>query len=156
MTTIRCDREPMYNEFSRFNLKSEVNLSDVEKRNEPYRANRRREKLKQTCSSYENYIKSLDIKIDIHKILPAECSRVAELAQRTNKCTNGKCYTVSEIKERMTVPEICFYSVSLSDRFSDWGIVGVMEVENDELKLINRNRQIIRVPRKSKTVSRND
>lgn len=137
MTTIRYDRESMYNVFSCCNLKSEVNLSDVEKRNEPYRANRRREKLKQNCSNYDDYIKSRDIKVDIHKILPTEYSRVAELTQRTNKCTNGKRYTVSEIKERMTVPEIHFYSVSLSNRFSDLGIVGAMEVENEELKLFS-------------------
>lgn len=137
VTTIRYDRESMYNEFSCFNLKSEVNFSDIEKRNETYRTNQRREKLKQNCSNYDDYIKSLDIKVDIHKILPTEYSRVAELTQRTNKCTNGKRYTVSEIKERMTVPEIHFYSVSLSDRFSDLGIVGAMEVENEELKLFS-------------------
>ena len=137
VTTIRYDRESMYNEFSCFNLKSEVNLLDVEKRNETYRTNHRREKLKKNCSSYEDYIKSLDIKVDIHKILPTEYSRVAELTKRTNKCTNGKRYTVSEIKERMTVPGIHFYSVSLSDRFSDLGIVGAMEVENEELKLFS-------------------
>ena len=137
VSTIRYDRESMYNEFSCFNLKSEVNLLDVEKRNETYRTNHRREKLKKNCSSYEDYIKSLDIKVDIHKILPTEYSRVAELTQRTNKCTNGKRYTVSEIKERMTVPEIHFYSVSLSDRFSDSGIVGAIEIENDTLKLFS-------------------
>lgn len=137
VTTIRYDRESMYNEFSCFNLKSEVNLLDVEKRNETYRTNHRREKLKKNCSSYEDYIKSLDIKVDIHKILPTEYSRVAELTQRTNKCTNGKRYTVSEIKERMTVSEIHFYSVSLSDRFSDSGIVGAIEIENDTLKLFS-------------------
>lgn len=137
VTTIRYDRETMYNDFSCFNLKSEVNLADVEKRNETYRTNQRREKLKKNCSSYEDYIKSLDIKVDIHKILPTEYSRVAELTQRTNKCTNGKRYTVSEIKKRMTIPEIHFYSVSLSDRFSDLGIVGAIEVETNELKLFN-------------------
>lgn len=137
VTTIRYDRESMYNEFSCFNLKSEVNLLDVEKRNETYRTNQRREKLKQNCSNYDDYIKSLDIKVDIHEILPTEYSRVAELTQRTNKCTNGKRYTVSEIKGQMTVPEVHFYSVYLSDRFSDLGIVGAMEIENNELKLFS-------------------
>lgn len=137
VTTIRYDRELMYNKFSCFNLKSEMNLSDVEKRNETYRTNRHREKLKQTCSGYDDYIKSLDIKVDIHKILPTEYDRVAESTQRTNKCTNGKRYTISEIKERMTVPTVQFYSVSLSDRFSDLGIVGAIEIENDTLKLFS-------------------
>lgn len=135
VTAIQYDREQMYDRFSCFNLKSEVNLPDVEKRNETYRTDRSRRELKAHCDSYDEYVKSLDIKVDIHKILPMEYSRVAELTQRTNKCTNGKRYTVSEIKEQMTVPAVQFYSVSLSDCFSDLGIVGAMEVENDELKL---------------------
>lgn len=133
----------MYNEFSCFNLKSKVNLSDVEKRNETYRTNQRREKLKQNCISYADYIKSLDIKVDIHKILPTEYSRVAELTQRTNKCTNGKRYTVSEIKERMIVPDVHLYTVTVSDRFSELGIVGALEVENDELKLFSLSCRIL-------------
>lgn len=137
VTTIRYDRESIYNEFSCFNLKSEVNLPEVEQRIETYRTNRSRSELKMQCDSYDEYVKSLDSKVDIHEILPTEYSRVAELTQRTNKCTNGKRYTVPEIKERMTVPEVHFYSVSLSDRFSDLGIVGAMEVENDELKLFS-------------------
>lgn len=137
VTTIQYDRESMYNELSCFNLKSEVNLSDFEKRNETYRTNQCREKLKQNCSSYDEYIKSLDSKVDIRKISPTEYSRVAELTQRTNKCTNGKRYTVSEIKERMTVLDVNFYSVSLSDRFSDLGIVGAIEIEKNTLKLFS-------------------
>lgn len=137
VTVIQYDRELMYDRFSCFNLKSEVNLLDIEKRNETYRTNRSRRELKAQCDSYDEYVKSLDIKVDIHKILPMEYSRVAELTQRTNKCTNGKRYTVSEIKERMTVLEVHFYSVTVSDSFSDLGIVGAMEIEKDELKLFS-------------------
>lgn len=81
-----------------------MNLSDVEQRNETYRINRSRRELKAQCDSYDEYINSLDIKIDIHKMLSMEYNRVAELTQRTNKCTNGKRYTVSDIKERITSP----------------------------------------------------
>lgn len=137
VTAIRYDRESMYNEFSCFNLKSKVSLSDVEKRNAVYRTNQRREELKQNCSSYEDYIKSLDIKVDIHKVLPTEYSRIAELTQRTNKCTNGKRYTVNAMKERLLLNDVIFYSVSVSDRFSDLGIVGAIEIEKNDLKLFS-------------------
>ena len=137
VTVIPYDRELMYDKFSCFNLKSEVNLPDVEKRNETYRTNRFRRELKSQCYSYDEYIKSLDGKVEIHKILPTEYSRVAELTQRTNKCTNGKRYTVPEIKERVKILEVHFYSVTVSDRFSDLGIVGAIEIENNELKLFN-------------------
>ena len=77
------------------------------------------------------------MKVDIHKLLPAEYGRVAELTQRTNKCTNGKRYTVSEIKERTSLPGVHFYSVSVSDRFSDLGIVGAIEIEEQTLSLFS-------------------
>ena len=137
VTTIRYDRESMYKEFSCFNLNYKVNLLDVKNRNATYRTNLRRAELKQNSSSYEDYIKSLDIKVEIHKVLPTEYSRVSELTQRTNKCTNGKRYTVNELKERMLMKGVCLYSVSVSDRFSDLGIVGAIEIENDVLKLFS-------------------
>ena len=93
VTVIQYDRELMYGKFSCFNLKSEVNLYEVKQRIETYRTNRFRRELKDQCDSYDEYVKSLDSKVDIHKILPTEYSRVAELTQRTNKCTNGKRYT---------------------------------------------------------------
>lgn len=137
VTTIQYDRENMYDKFSCFNLGNKVNLTDVERRNTTYRTNRSRVELRQNCSNYEDYIKSLDIKIDIHEILPTEYSRIAELTQRTNKCTNGQRYTVNEIKDRVNVSGNYIYSVTVSDRFSDLGIVGAMEIENDELKLFS-------------------
>lgn len=135
--TIQYNRESMYGKFSCFNIKRQVNLTDVKNRNATYRTNRNRVELQQNFTCYEEYIKSLEIKVDIHNILPTEYSRVAELTQRTNKCTNGKRYTVNEIKERVNISVNCLYSVIVSDRFSDLGIVGVMEIENDELKLFS-------------------
>lgn len=84
VTVIQYDRELMYDKFSCFNLKSEVNLHEVEQRIETYRTNRARSILKAQCDSYDEYVKSLDSKVDIHEILPTEYSRVAELTQRTN------------------------------------------------------------------------
>lgn len=77
---IQYDREQMYDRFSCFNLKSEVNLSDVEQWIETYWTNRFRRELKALFDSYEDYIESFDINIDIHKIMPMEFSRVAELS----------------------------------------------------------------------------
>ncbi len=137
VVAIQYDRESMYGKFSCFNLKSQVNLTDVKKRNATYRTNQSRAKLRQNCKSYEDYIKSLEIEVDIHNILPTEYSRIAELTQRTNKCTNGKRYTVNEIKDRVTISENSFYSVCVSDRFSDLGIVGAIEIENDTIILFS-------------------
>ena len=75
--------------------------------------------------------------MDIHEAAPIEFSRISELTQRTNKCTNGRRYTAAEIKERVASQAVKLYSVSVSDRFSDLGLVGAIEVEGDALILFS-------------------
>ena len=137
VTSILFKRDMNYQQFSCFNLKNTVSMAEVEKRNETYRTNACREELKAKYADYTDYIKSLEINTDIHKATPIEYSRISELTQRTNKCTNGRRYTVSEIKEHMVSDRVKLYSVSVSDRFSDLGLVGAIEIEDDALTLFS-------------------
>ena len=137
VTTILFGRDIQYEQFSCFNLKKHICISDVEKRNATYRTDGFREELRTSFSDYSDYIKALDIKIDIHEATPIEYNRLSELTQRTNRCTNGKRYTITDIRERVTYDSVHLYSVSVSDRFSDLGIVGVFETEDDTLTLFS-------------------
>lgn len=137
ITPILFKRNMKYEQFSCFNLKCNVRIADIEKRNEAYRTNGNREELKAKYTDYVDYIKALEIKVDIHEAAPIEYSRISELTQRTNKCTNGMRYTVAEIKKYITSDDVKLYSVSVSDRFSDLGIVGVIEIEHDTLTLFS-------------------
>ena len=137
VTTILFKRDMDYEQFACFNLKSNISIADIDKRNETYRTNVNREELKAKYTDYADYIKALEIKIDIHEAVPIEFSRISELTQRTNKCTNGRRYTVAGIKERITSATVKLYSVSVSDRFSDLGLVGVIEIEGDVLTLFS-------------------
>lgn len=137
VTTILFKRDMDYEQFSCFNLKSNVSIADIDKRNETYRTNKFREELKAKYTDYADYIAALKIKMDIHEAAPIEFSRISELTQRTNKCTNGRRYTVAEIKEHITSDDVKLYSVSVSDRFSDLGLVGAIEVEGDALTLFS-------------------
>ncbi|MFR1518455.1 MAG: HAD-IIIC family phosphatase [Clostridia bacterium] len=124
VTTILFKRDIKYEQFSCFNLKSNASIADIDKRNETYRTNGFREELKAKCTDYADYIAALEIKMDIHEAAPIEFSRISELTQRTNKCTNGRRYTVTDIKEHITSATVKLYSISVSDRFSDLGLVG--------------------------------
>lgn len=73
--------------------------------------------------------------VDIHIATPIEYHRLSELTQRANKCTNGMRYTVADIKVRAGQQGVTIYSICVSDRFSDLGLVGAMEVENSVLTL---------------------
>ena len=137
VTTILFHRDMDYTQFSCFNLKSDAKLDDIEKRNETYRTNAQREDLKEHSENYEEYVKALEVKAEIHRIVPMEYNRVSELTQRTNKCTNGRRFTVQEIKERIENGGFDFYSVHVSDRFSDLGLVGAFAVKDTELVLFS-------------------
>ena len=136
LTTILFNRDLDYDQFSCFNLKSDVNYDSIEKRNNTYRTNIQRDALKKRCNNYEKYIKTLDVKTEIHKMISMEYSRVSELTQRTNKCTNGKRFTTQEIRTCVENGELDFYTVHVSDRFSDLGLVGAFAVKNSELVLL--------------------
>lgn len=135
--TILYERDTVYKKLSCFNLKGNINQDDVEKRNETYRTNQSREVLKSGYTNYKDYIDALKIKLDIHKAVPIEFSRISELTQRTNKCTNGKRYTVAEIKEKVNIDNVTLYSLSASDKYSDLGIVGTFAIKGDTLILFS-------------------
>lgn len=75
--------------------------------------------------------------IDIHIALPCELERIAELTQRTNKCTNGIRYTVEQLKSQLQYNNYILYSISVSDKFSNLGIVGALGIENNVLDLFS-------------------
>lgn len=133
VTTIQFHRDMDYSQFSCFNLKSEVNMLDIERRNTTYRTNICREELKMQYSNNAEYIKAMAIKTDIHKAVPVEYNRILELTQRTNKCTNGKRFTLAELKEYFKDDEFALYSVHVSDRFSELGLVGTFAVKANVL-----------------------
>ena len=120
-----------------FNLKSRVNIEQVKKRNLTYQTNHQRKNLSMACTDYDSYLKSLDIKVEIHKAITSEIARIAELTQRTNRCTNGTRYTTSEISTRIESQSYHLYSVYMSDKFSDLGLVGIIGIDGSTLDLFS-------------------
>ena len=137
VTVIRYDRERMYREFSCFHLKENPDYKEVIKRNETYRTEMYRQEIKEKCDSYSDYLLALEMKVDIHEVQPAEFGRIAELTQRTNKCTNGVRCTVSDIKKWVIYKDVHLYTVTLTDKFSDMGIVGAFGIRNSKLILFS-------------------
>lgn len=75
--------------------------------------------------------------MDIYEAMPLESARIAELTQRTNRCTNGKRYSVADIRQSMERLDVHLYSVHLKDRFSDLGLIGAMEIVEGRLSLLS-------------------
>ena len=137
VTTVLYERENVYEKLSCFNLRPNLDVSEIKKRMETYHTNEFREKLKNAYTNYDDFLNSLDIKIEVHEAGSLEMNRISELSQRTNKRTNGKRYSVEELKKRYENERISLYSVFVSDRFSNLGLVGALEVEEDTLTLFS-------------------
>ena len=135
VVAIKYNRNNIFEKLSILNLKNNVNIYKIEQRNNTYKTNEKRQELKSQSLSFEDYIKSLEMKIDIHTALPSEFERIAELTQRTNKHTNGIRYTVNQLISNFQTNTYTLYSVSVSDKFSDLGIVGAVGIENNILDI---------------------
>ena len=134
---IKYKRDTIYEQLSCFNLKSNVNIEQVKQRQNTYQTNQYRRALQDEHKSLEEYLNALETKIDIHPAKPVEYSRIAELTQRTNKCTNGNRYTVAELKARVSEEGYHLYSVSVSDKFSNLGLVGTFGICDKGLDLFS-------------------
>lgn len=135
VTCILYDRDTVYDNLSCFNLKNKVDIDKVNQRNDTYKSNVYREELRKTLVTFDDYIKSLEMNVDIHEAKDIELARISELTQRANKCTNGKRYTVEELKSKIKEENYQLYSVSVSDKFSDLGIVGTIGIEKQNTDL---------------------
>ena len=136
VTVVKHERDNIYGQLSCFNLKSNIDIEKIQRRNHTYQTNELRRNLRAEASSFDEYLNALETRVDIHEALPIELSRIAELTQRTNKCTNGRRYTVQQINERLNAGYE-LYSVSLSDKFSDLGLVGAIGIDGNTLDLFS-------------------
>ena len=135
--TVLFHRDTIYRDLSCFNLRSNPDMQTIKERISTYRTNIKRAELKRTASSFDEYISSLEMKTDIHKTLDQELARVSELTQRTNKCTNGVRYTLEQLKAKINAEEYELYTVCLTDRFSDLGVVGAIGISKQGLDLFS-------------------
>ena len=86
-------------------------------------ANARRQHLKRKAPDPETFIRSLEIRLVIERQNRAAIPRVSQLTQRTNQFNlTTKRYSPGDIERLMN--DGIVYTMSMEDRFSDYGIVG--------------------------------
>lgn len=137
VTTIKYVHNNIYEQLSCFCLKTNIEMEDIVKRNDTYKTNEQRCSLKQQSKNFEDYLNKLNTKITIQRATFFELNRIAELTQRTNKCTNGRRFTVEQLKKLFQNKEYSIYSVYVSDKFSDLGLVGTIGIEKETIDLFS-------------------
>ena len=97
------------------------------KRTTFYRENRERDRFREEAPTLESFLVGLQLKIGIESLTPEQLPRVSQLTQRTNQfnCTTLR-RTESQIQQPWSAGELECLTVTVSDRFGDYGLVGVM------------------------------
>lgn len=111
----------------KLNIKQEdkIRKTDVQ-------ANEQRELLQQQLSK-EEYLKNLQIELSYHINDMSHILRLSELSNKTNQFIfNYKRYQVSELEKLIQDKASCVVDISLKDRLSDSGIIGVVVLKRNE------------------------
>jgi FkbH-like protein len=103
------------------------------KRGEMYQAKKKREELRESITSMDDFLKSLEMKIVIKNADDLGLPRVVRMVNKTNQFNlTTRRYTDAEIRKMKEAKDVFeIYSLQVSDKFGDEGIVGVAIVRKE-------------------------
>lgn len=97
------------------------------KRTTMYQAETKRKEQADLFQDVESYLASLDLKVTIHPVQEQEVPRVAQLTQKTNQFNlTTKRYSETQIRQFIADPASRAFSLTVQDRFGDYGLTGVL------------------------------
>ena len=98
-----------------------------------YKAIRKRETLRSSTPSLEEYLRSLQIKAEITLAGPEVLQRLVQMLNKTNQFNlTTQRYQTAEVAQFLNSEKHLVYTLQVSDRFSDQGIVGVAIIEKED------------------------
>ena len=128
-----CQALQSLNDFNTLVLSEE----DI-RRGEMYYARRKRKQLMKTKKTLEEFLKSLNMTVEIKYANKYTIPRITSLINRTNQFNlTTRRYTQAEVEEMSNHPDkFQIYSLRVTDRFGDEGIVGVAIIRKEREKWI--------------------
>jgi FkbH-like protein len=104
-----------------------VSLTDEDRARGRYYAEQgQRRRLEQSAGSVEDFLSSLEMRVEIAPVTPATLPRTAQLTQKTNQFNLTTLrYTEAEIEELRSSAASDVLTLKVVDRFGDNGLVGV-------------------------------
>jgi amino acid adenylation domain-containing protein/FkbH-like protein len=95
-----------------------------------YRLARKRDESQQEAATFDEFLASLDLCVNIAKLEDADLDRASQLTYRTNQFNMTGCRrSVRDLRLLQESGRQECYVVSMSDRFGDYGIVGLLIFE---------------------------
>ncbi len=94
---------------------------------EQYRQRAKAEELKAGSQSQEDYLASLGLKVSLTRNDRVQIPRISELTLKSNQFNlTTRRYTEAEIQRMMESPDRTVYALSVSDRFGEAGLTGIL------------------------------
>jgi FkbH-like protein len=108
-----------------------ITAEDAE-RTAQYTSERKREALQKQTGSLDDWLKGLQIKVKAEPLNPANLQRTIQLLNKTNQLNlTTRRLNEAEMLEWTRTHNRALYAVSVSDRFGDAGLTGIVSVELD-------------------------
>ena len=107
-------------------------LTDEDKhKTAQYIANRQRVQAQNSFSNMDDYLRSLEMKLQIAQVSEVTLQRVAQLTQKTNQFNlTTRRYTEDDIK-KLLYKGAQIWTLSVKDKFGDYGLTGVLIIKDD-------------------------
>ncbi|MEV7870617.1 HAD-IIIC family phosphatase [Streptomyces sp. NPDC088124] len=105
-----------------------------------YRQEAERQDLQQATGSMEEYLRALDVSVEITPVRDHEVARVAQITLRTNQFNlTTRRLQAPDVRERLDSPDHLVLAVRSRDRFGDNGVVGALFAhrEDEALRIDN-------------------
>ena len=106
-------------------------LAEDRQKTEMYRAEALRRQEQAESLSPEDYIRKLEMRVDIHPLRPEEMERTAQLIGKTNQFNlTTRRYTLAQVRQMAEDGQHILYTVSSGDRYGDNGLIAVVILED--------------------------
>jgi FkbH-like protein len=111
---------------------------DLQK-NEQYVAEQQRNNIRSSVQSFEEYLQSLDIKLDVSLNNTSDFTRLSQLTEKTNQFNfNKELFSIPELEKFVSSGNLV-YGLRVSDKFGDYGLVGLILIEIHKKQAVLRN-----------------
>ena len=102
-----------------------------------YQTENLRKELKEKSLTYEDFLISMEIRCSVKEVDEAEIKRVTQLLGKTNQFNfTTKRYSENAVNEFMNRPDSSVFSLRVTDKFGDYGLVGVAILLRDVDKVV--------------------
>lgn len=107
-------------------------LTDEDKqKTQQYIANTKRAQTQSSFTNMEDYLRSLEMKLQIRQVTDVTLPRVAQLTQKTNQFNlTTRRYAEDDIK-RMLADGAQVWTLNVADKFGDYGLTGVLIIKDN-------------------------